>query len=140
MSKALNLLLIEDNRADVMLVKTVLEEAGIPHQASVINTGQGALEFVKGIDPGSDVPIPDLVLLDINLPFVSGLEVLRQFRKNPTLEHVPIIVMSSSVAPKEQDCLAELRVARFFRKPNDYDEFSQLTEIIREVMGPTTAV
>ncbi|MEO6757827.1 MAG: response regulator [Saprospiraceae bacterium] len=131
--KELHVVLVEDNEHDAFLVRTVLQDAGINHTLQVIEDGKAAIEYVDQI--GTHTPCPDLLLLDINLPRANGLEVLSHFRNHHNCEHIPVIVFSSSVAPKEQARLAELHVSRFFQKPADYDKFAQLGIIVREVTG-----
>ena len=130
----INLLLIEDNPQDIFLVKTVLEEYEIPYALHVIEDGQDAIDFVETKGKHEDAPCPDLILLDINLPKVSGWEVLSCFRRHPEGALTPVIVLSS-VAHREQERLAKLNVTRFFQKSAGFDGFANLGSAVREALN-----
>ena len=130
----INLLLVEDNPQDIFLVKTVLEEYKIPHALHVIEDGQDAIDFVETMGKHEDASCPDLILLDINLPKVSGWEVLSCFRRHPECALTPVIVLSS-VAHREQERLAKLNVTRFFQKSAGFDGFANLGSAVREALN-----
>jgi CheY-like chemotaxis protein len=132
--QTINVLLVEDNPQDIFLVKAVLEEYEIPHALHVIEDGQDAIDFVETMGKHDDAPRPDLILLDINLPGASGLEVLSCIRKHPEGAITPVIVLSS-VALMEQERLAELNVSRFFQKSANFDGFAQLVSVVREALN-----
>jgi len=130
----INLLLIEDDPQDIFLVKTALEEDKIPHELNVIQDGQSAIDFAETMGKHEDAPCPDLILLDINLPGASGLEVLSCIRKHPKCAVTPVIVLSS-VALMEQERLTGLDVNRFFQKSVGFDEFAKLGSAVREALS-----
>ncbi|WP_188149980.1 response regulator [Teredinibacter waterburyi] len=118
MTKPIKVMLIEDNLADIELVKIGLESARMLVDMTVITDGNEALHyFTEGKAP------PDLILLDINLPNVSGLEILKQLRKNDTYKTVPVIILTSSDA--EQDVAIGYRehANSFITKPVDVNQF-----------------
>ncbi|HWG95600.1 MAG TPA: response regulator, partial [Nitrospira sp.] len=82
---AIEILLVEDNIGDVRLTKEALSEAKVPNRLHVAQDGVAALQFLRKEQPYSDSPHPDLVLLDLNLPKKSGLEVLAQIKQDPAL-------------------------------------------------------
>jgi CheY-like chemotaxis protein len=127
--------LVEDNAHDVFLVKTVFDDQGIRHKLQVLEDGKAAIDYVDRMGKEDSAPCPDLLLLDINLPKANGLEVLSHFRSHRECAQTPVIVFSSSAAPKEQARLTELHISRFFHKPVDYDEFARLGSMVLEVMG-----
>jgi CheY-like chemotaxis protein len=129
-----NVLIVEDNPHDVLLVETALADHGIPYQLVVVRDGEAAIAYVSSIGADNGAPCPDLLILDINLPRVSGLEVLRLFRGHAPCTDTPVIVCSSSVALKEQARMVELGVTRFFQKTINLDEFLQLGNVVREVV------
>jgi chemotaxis family two-component system response regulator Rcp1 len=129
----LMILLAEDNLGDIMLVQRALEKHRIAHRLYVVRDGAEALAFVDRIgQPGA--PCPDVVLLDLNLPKVDGRQVLTEFRKHPGCLQAPVIVVSSSDAPRDRTRMAELGIARYFRKPLDFEGFLQLGAVVREVV------
>jgi CheY-like chemotaxis protein len=135
----LKVLLAEDNRGDVLLVREALAEHGIPVDLFVMRDGGEALDYISGIGELDRTPCPDLVLLDLNLPKVDGLDILAEFRKHPQCMHTPVIVISSSDAPKDRERAGALGVTRYFRKPSDLDEFLKLGGVVREVIDAVPA-
>jgi two-component system, chemotaxis family, response regulator Rcp1 len=135
---ALNILLAEDNRADIPLVQKALDEHKIQYALHVVRDGEEALAFIRRMGEPDGPGCPDIVLLDLNLPKIDGTEVLAEFRKHPQCAHTPVIVISSSDAHKDRERMAALGVARYFRKPSDLDAFLRLGAIVREVMDGIT--
>lgn len=132
------ILLAEDNPGDVMLVQRALEKHHVFHRLYVVRDGAEALAFVDRIgEPGA--PCPDVLLLDLNLPKVDGRQVLSEFRKHPGCSDAPVIVVSSSDAPRDRTRMAELGIARYFRKPLDFEEFLKLGAVVREVVEAVSA-
>ncbi len=130
----LKILLAEDNRGDVLLVKEALQHYRISYQLYLVRDGGEALQFMAHMGEHEDVPCPDVMLLDLNLPKADGTTVLAEFRKHPECAQTPVIVISSSDAPKDKARIESLGVARYFRKPSDLDEFLRLGQVIRQVM------
>ena len=129
----LNILVAEDNPGDVLLVQRALKAHNIRHELTVVQDGAQALEFIARMGRARELPCPDVVLLDMNLPKVDGPRVLSEFRKHPECSNTPVIVITSSDAEKDRARVEELRVARYFRKPSDYREFLRLGAVVREV-------
>jgi|HubBroStandDraft_5_1064220.scaffolds.fasta_scaffold726783_2 chemotaxis family two-component system response regulator Rcp1 len=132
------ILLAEDNLGDVVLVEKALQKHHILHHLHVVRDGAEALDFVARIgQPGE--PCPDVLLLDLNLPKGDGAKILGEFRKHPECSQAPVIVVTSSDAPRDRARMAALGIARYFRKPIDYDAFLQLGAVVREVVGEDCA-
>ncbi len=131
---ALNILLAEDNPADILLVRKALDQHQIPHALHVVRDGEEALTFIEGMGEPDGDPCPDVVLLDLNLPKIDGPEVLTELRKHPECARTPVIVISSSDAHKDRERMAGLGISRYFRKPSDLDGFLRLGALVREVM------
>jgi CheY-like chemotaxis protein len=132
--KDLQILLAEDNLGDILLVQEALESHRVPHALHVVRDGDEALAFAHMGEPGG-VPCPDVVLLDLNLAKVDGPELLAEFRKNPRCAETPVIVVTSSDADADRARMESLRVARYFRKPSDLEEFMQLGAVVLEVVN-----
>jgi chemotaxis family two-component system response regulator Rcp1 len=128
---SINVLIVEDNPCDVFLVVEALTFASIPHTIQIIKDGAKAIEFLDRM--GDDAfACPDLILLDLNLPKVSGLEILSKIRDHCKGAEIPVIVYSSSAAPADQGRAEQLN-ARFFRKPIELEEWMQLGQLIRDI-------
>jgi CheY-like chemotaxis protein len=131
---ALQILIAEDNRGDVMLVTEALDHHALKYELHVASDGLEAAHYIDRICSGDSVAAPDLLLLDLNLPKKNGFEVLELFRAHPVCASNPVIVISSSGAPRDRERAAALG-AHFFRKPSDLDEFMQLGAVVRKVTG-----
>jgi CheY-like chemotaxis protein len=94
-------LLVEDNPGDVILTRIAFEKCRVSGRLHVVDDGEKALQFLRGEGEYAGRLLPDLVLLDINLPRVNGLEVLRVVKSDENLRHVPVVVLTSSV--RKQD-------------------------------------
>jgi CheY-like chemotaxis protein len=114
------ILLVEDNPDDVELTLLAFERSKIANEIVVARDGQEALDLLAGRDPGV---VPELVLLDLKLPRVDGLEVLRRVRADPRTRRLPVVILTSS--NEERDVVAgyDLGANSFIRKPVDFNEF-----------------
>ena len=128
------ILLVEDNRGDVLLIRQALAEHRIEHQLHVAKDGGEALTFFAHMGELGQVPCPDVLLLDLNLPKVEGAQVLLAFRQHPACGQTPVIVVTSSDTSKDRMRLHQLGVSRYFRKPLDLADFLQLGAVVREVV------
>ncbi len=99
--KEVNILLVEDNPGDVVLTRMALQKCRISNTLHVVDDGEKALQFLRGQGEYEGRVVPDLVLLDINLPRVNGLQVLKEVKTDEKLRQIPIIMLTSSV--REQD-------------------------------------
>ncbi|MFV1952029.1 MAG: response regulator [Nitrospinota bacterium] len=125
-SKFINILLVEDNPDHIIFTKEALEENGVVHEIYVVEDGQEALDYLyqKGeyIDKKKS-PRPGLILLDIKLPKVDGMEVLRQLKSDPDLKSIPVILLTTSSRDEE---IAEGYLCganSYVTKPVNLDEF-----------------
>lgn len=122
------ILLIEDNPSDVALTERALKRNNITNTLVVAHDGQEGLDYLFGAGPyaGRDVAaLPVLILLDLKLPKVDGLDVLRQIRADARTRRVPVVILTSS--REEQDIAAgyDLGVNSYIRKPVDFAQFSE---------------
>jgi DNA-binding response OmpR family regulator len=120
--------------ADVHLIKEVLSYHSIEAELTLHRDGEAMIAQIDRIDDG-EVPCPDVVLLDLNLPRQNGEAVLRRMRESVRCSDTPIIIVSSSDAAKDRETTARLGASKYFHKSSDYDEFMQLGDLIREVVG-----
>ncbi|WP_222919900.1 response regulator [Natrinema sp. SYSU A 869] len=117
------ILLVEDNPGDVRLTKEAFKQGRIENDLHVVSNGAEALDFLSQREPYADVPRPDLVLLDLNLPGKDGEEVLEELKEDPALRSIPIIVLTSSRAEEDIVKSYELHANAYLTKPVDPDEF-----------------
>jgi CheY-like chemotaxis protein len=100
-AKRIQILLVEDNPDDVLLTAEVLRETEIPSDLHLAMDGEEAMDFLHRRDPYADVPVPDLVLLDLNLPKKDGRQVLVELKADPKLRRIPVIVLTTSAADRD---------------------------------------
>jgi CheY-like chemotaxis protein len=132
--RALNILLAEDNRGDILLVRESLREHQIQHELHVVNDAQAAIEYLRNMGRSDQPPRPDLLLLDLNLPKGDGSDVLSELRRHPECAGTPVIVVTSSDSARERRRITELGISYYFRKPTEYEEYMQLGAIVRQVL------
>jgi chemotaxis family two-component system response regulator Rcp1 len=130
--RQLRILLAEDNQADVLLVRHALQAHNVHHQLHVVDDGAKAIDFIVKMGKPDCPPCPDLMLLDLNLPVADGTQVLREFRKQCSA--TPVIVVTSSDAPKDRARVAELGISHYFMKPFGWDAFMLLGEVVMKVV------
>lgn len=120
--KVVEILLVEDSPADVWLMKESLAGAGASYKLIVARDGEQALEILAARRGACGGGGPDLVLLDLNLPKKSGLEILHYIKTNSSLRNLPVIIYSSSAASKEVNLAYACGANAFLQKPMKLDD------------------
>ena len=131
---------VEDNEADVRLTREALREAGEDLRLSVVGDGEQALAFLRREAGFEDAPRPQLVLLDLNLPRLSGQDVLETIRADPRLDKLPVVVLSTSNSPADIDFAYEHRANAYVRKPNGFDALTVVARSIRDFWTRTASL
>lgn len=131
-SRLVEILLVEDNPGDADLVIEVLEDSRVRNRLFVAEDGEEALDFLYKKGQFSDVPRPDLILLDLNLPKVDGREVLSKIKADPKLRSIPVVVLTTSQA--EEDILRsyDLHANSYITKPVDINQFINVIRIFED--------
>lgn len=119
-------LLVEDNRDDVDLTLMAFQMNQIVANIDVARDGAEALEYL--FPTGSPCPTPSVVLLDLKLPRVDGLEILRRLRGDEQTRRIPVVILTSSGEPSDLRQIAEIGVDRYIRKPVSFAEFREITQ------------
>jgi len=133
----LSLLLVEDNPADIYLVKEAIQREGLDCQLEVAVDGERALSIIDALDGDASARCPDLLLLDLNVPRKGGDEVFQRIRQSPRCAGIPVIIITSSDSAADQDRARELGAAAYFRKPSDFQEFMKLGRLLRNLCQQT---
>ena len=121
--------LVEDNSADVELFRLSLAEASVSCHLKVFGDGRQAIDYVRH-NPAA----PDLIVLDMNLPKLDGVELLTLLRGTPGFGDVPVVSLSSSSSPRDQLRLSELNIAASMVKPADLDEYMKIGVVLRRLL------
>jgi chemotaxis family two-component system response regulator Rcp1 len=125
---------IEDNQADVYLIRKAVETTNLQVTIHIVRDGRAASQFFENVDCSEDVPCPDLVLLDLNLPRRNGDVVLRDLRNSRRCRNAQVLVVTSSDSQRDRDAVATFGVIGYFRKPSDYAEFMKLGEMVKAAL------
>jgi chemotaxis family two-component system response regulator Rcp1 len=120
--RRVNILIVEDNSLDADLFRMALDSAELHYDLTVVEDGSEALALIRRKGKYADLGIPDLAVLDLNLPKNDGLEILRELRGNALFADMPVAIMTSSASPRERAKIEECGVACYLTKPSDLDE------------------
>jgi CheY-like chemotaxis protein len=130
--RAVEILLVEDNPADVRLTREVLEEGDEPTRLNVVGDGEEAMMFLRRQGPYAHCARPSLVLLDLNLPKKDGREVLAELKSDAELRRIPVVVLTTSGAESDISRSYELHANCFITKPLDLDDFFSVVRSIKD--------
>ena len=119
----MEILLVEDNPGDVRLTKEALVGSDTEYRITVAEDGEVAMAMLRGLDPHANAALPDLILLDLNLPRMDGREVLKEIKGDPKLRRVPVVVLTSSTSVDDISRTYDLGANAYVSKPIDLDEF-----------------
>lgn len=133
--KQIEILVVESNPSDTRLTETAFRAAGLTSGFRSVSDGEDALAYVHKQGKYAEVSTPDLIFLDLSLPKVSGLEVLRAIKTTPHLMHIPIVVASGSDDPEHVRAVYALNGNCFMRKPHDLTQFLRFIEMCYEFWG-----
>lgn len=131
----LKVLLAEDNEGDVFLVREALQTHGLESEIYVASDGSDVERYLERLGLTPEAPLPDVFLLDLNLPKANGYDLLNRFRAHPGCINVPVIIITSSDAPRDRQRVQLLEGTTYFRKPSDLMEFLSLGEVVKKVTG-----
>ena len=131
--QALHILVVEDNPGDVRLIEEALKEGDSPgHHVSRASDGIEALRLLRREGPYASCHVPDIILLDLNLPGMDGRELLKEIKATPNLKRVPVIVLSSSKADEDVLKMYELHANAYVTKPVMVDDFINTIRSLEE--------
>ena len=125
------ILLVEDNPMDVDLTLQAFSEHGVANPIMVCRDGEEALRYMETHAAGGDAQLPILVLLDLRLPKVDGIEVLRWARKHPIWQQIPVIVLTTSRENTDIETAYRLGVNSYIIKPVDFPTFAEVAKTIK---------
>lgn len=128
-----DILLIEDNPGDVRLTTEAFRDAKLQVTVHAIERGEEAIRFLFRERPYVDTPTPDIVVLDLNLPGLSGHDVLARMKADERLKTIPVIVISSSDNPADVKRAYANQASVYLRKPNDLEQYFTMVRAIKEI-------
>jgi len=122
--------MVEDDPGDVFLIREALKSSSLDFSLHHVDNGEKALDFLHHRGPFRDAAIPDLILLDLNLPRVNGVEVLRDVKSVPELSSIPVIVLTTSKSEADANLCRQLGASEFVSKAPSYEEFLSVGKLI----------
>jgi two-component system response regulator len=129
-NKTLDILMVEDNPADVRLTLEAFRECKVHNTLHVAKDGVEAMSFLRRQDKYADAARPNLIFLDLNLPRKNGREVLREIKSDPDLKRIPVVILTTSRSDSDIGTCYDLHANCYVVKPVDLDEFIQIIHSI----------
>ncbi|HKC27155.1 MAG TPA: response regulator [Jatrophihabitans sp.] len=126
----LGVLLVEDDPGDVVIAREALRASRLKSRLNVVPDGIEAMKYLRREDGYSDAERPDLILLDLNLPGMSGHEVLAELKSDPKLRRIPVVILTTSGAVEDVEQSYDLHANVFVTKPVDFDHF---TDVVKQI-------
>jgi len=127
----ITILLIEDNQADARLTVEALKDSGVPNELKVITDGEAALEYLRHVGDEAPEKLPDIILMDLNLPRIDGRQLLSIVKKDRKLKNIPIIVLTTSSAEKDIILAYDAHCNCYLTKPVDFEKFAELIDMVK---------
>ena len=122
--KKLEIFLVEDNPGDIRLTQEVLKQSKLPNSLRIAYDGEEALNYLMELDESLDSdPLPHLILLDLNLPKKSGVEVLSAIKQDQLLKHIPVVILTSSESEQDIKVCYSKHANSYVTKPVDFDRY-----------------
>ncbi len=126
-----SILLVEDSPSDAAIFMAALEDAGYTGRIQVASTGIEAIQALEKVSFDSSFSFPQLILLDLNLPKKSGLEVLEEIKQHPIWRSIPTIVLSSSSSPSDINRSYQLQANAYLAKPRELSQYQAIAQQLR---------
>jgi CheY-like chemotaxis protein len=131
MKELFNIMLVDDDQVDVMNVQRAFKQNNITHQLHIAYNGIEALDFLRGTEGKEKInPLPKIILTDINMPKMNGLEFLKELRSDPKLHSISVFIMTTSNDDKDKFDAYNLNVAGYIVKPISFEKFVSTVSIL----------
>jgi two-component system, chemotaxis family, response regulator Rcp1 len=131
-AEPIDILLVEDNPGDVILTREALEESKVANRLYVVEDGVEAMDFLLRQGRFSDVPHPDLILLDLNLPRKDGREVLAEIKRHERFRRIPVVILTTSDADEDILRAYNLHANCYITKPVVFEKFITVVKAIED--------
>ncbi len=128
---SVDILLVEDNLDHVELILKALQDNNVLNEVRVVTNGEEALDFLYRRGEYADAPRPGLILLDIKLPKVDGIEVLRRIKADPKLKSIPVVMLTTSAGEEEMVESYNCGANSYIVKPVDFEQFAKVIKELK---------
>lgn len=135
MEKMVHILLVDDNKMDVVLTLDAFRVAKLQNKINIASNGEEALDYLFGLGKYSDreeYPLPVLILLDLKMPGIDGFEVLQQIKKTPVVKRIPVIILTSSKEEGDRAMSYDIGANSYLLKPVSFDGFVEVVKKIQD--------
>jgi chemotaxis family two-component system response regulator Rcp1 len=129
------ILIAEDSKSDVYLIRQALKKSGIDAQIHVADDGEKAVMFFEQADADAAAPCPDLILLDINMPRYKGGDILRKLRASARCKDALVLIVTSSDSQRDREDMEAFGANGYFRKPSEFSEFMKLGPLVCDLLA-----
>ena len=129
--KPIEILLIEDNEGDILLTAKAFEEAKINNELRVCRNGQEGLDYLFRRGKYVDAILPDIILLDLNMPGISGQEVLEKIKNTEVINTIPVVILTTSESEKDIQESYQLHANSYIKKPVNFEQFVHIVKQIQ---------
>ena len=138
----IDVLYVEDDASDAEFVRTALKESGDDCRITlrIVEDGEEALKYLKKVEPHEGAMTPDLVLLDLNLPKVSGKQVLKEMKASPNLRRTPVVIFSTSEVQVDVDETFEAGACGYITKPSGFDRYRDVVKMLTDYWSKASSV
>ncbi|SEK42084.1 response regulator [Nonomuraea pusilla] len=126
----IDVLLVEDDQGDILLTREAFDLNKVRNRLNVVNDGEQAMAYLRREGPYAGACRPDLILLDLNLPRMSGLEVLREVKSDAALRAIPVVILTTSEAEEDIVRSYRLHANAYVSKPVDFEQFIR---VVRQI-------
>lgn len=133
----LNILLVENSEGDIVLIEKAFRHSSLTPHLYIVKDGEAALDFLYQRSPYEDTLPPDIILLDLNLPKINGVEVLIQVKSDSNLKTIPVIILSVSNSPYDILETYQHHANCYLTKPRDFADFMKLVQRIDDFWRTT---
>lgn len=121
--RPIEILMAEDNPGDIRLTREALKDGKVSNSLNVVNNGSDALAYLRKQPPFENMSRPDLILLDLNLPKINGIEVLQEIKTDETLKLIPVVILTTSKSEQDITSSYQNHANCYITKPVDLDQF-----------------
>ncbi|MCA9128688.1 MAG: response regulator [Planctomycetales bacterium] len=131
-ARPIDILLVDDDEADVLLTVRGLEKQRLHNSLTVANNGWEALAMLRGENGFERIVAPDLIILDLNMPKLNGRETLLELKNDENLKHIPVIVLTTSESSRDIEACYQLQASCYLTKPADLTSFQDSLEAVKD--------
>lgn len=134
------ILIIDDDHEDQLLIQRAFSESPTACELLMLDNGEGALDLLRRASESNDTPHPDLIILDLNMPRMSGMDVLEVLRADRRLRRIPVIVFTTSGAEEEINSCYDLGASSFIQKPSSFRGMKDLIACVTQYWFKTVSM